>query len=196
MADDVDESMSQSVKDSKIDDEGKVPQVPREDGDIVEGEVIEEGDIGTKGQSSKVDIGTEEPELDPEKDKANLIMQLEGLIKTNLSQADKLREELSEQKAMLKDSYDNDPTYIEHATLAKEANKVKTKTKAEIVKRPEIALIAEKVKTMSSELKELNSALSDYLREFNQQSGISQIEDADGELMEIVYVAKLVRKKA
>lgn len=166
------------------------------DDDVIDGEVKDEGDNGTEVQSGIVDKETEEPGLDPEKDKANLIMQLEGLIKTNLSQADKLREELSEQKAMLKDSFENDPTYIEHATLAKEANKVKAKTKAEIVKRPEIATIAEKVRTMSSELKELNSALSDYLREFNQQSGISQIEGADGELMEIVYVAKLVRKKA
>lgn len=184
MADDVDESMSQSVKDSKIDDEGKVsqvkqvPQVPRGDRDIIEGEVVDDSVA----------------DLNPDADKANLILQLEGLIKTNLSQADKLREELSEQKAMLSDSFENDPTYIEHATLAKEANKVKAKTKAEITKRPEIATIAEKVKTMSSELKELNSALSDYLREFNQQSGISQIEGADGELMEIVYVAKLVKK--
>lgn len=161
-------------------DESRDKPKESEDADIVEGEVVEDA------------TGN----LNPDQDKTNLVVQLEGLIKTHLSKTDKLREELAEQKAMLADAFENDPTYIEHAAAAKEANKIKSKTKTEIVKRPELAQIADKVKSMSSELKELNAALSDYLREYNQQSGISQIEGEDGELMEIVYVAKLVRKKS
>ncbi len=132
--------------------------------------------------------------LNEKKDEANLIIQLEGLIKNHISQIDKLRIELSEQKAMLSDTFEGDPTYKEHAEAAKAAQKVKSATKAEILKRPAVATIAEKVKSLSSQMKELQSALSDYLGEFNRLSGITEIEGEDGELREIVYVAKLVKK--
>ena len=132
--------------------------------------------------------------LDDKKDEANLVIKLEGLIKNHISQIDKLRIELSDQRAMLADSFEGDPTYKEHAEAAKAANKVKAATKAEILKRPSVAVIAEKVKSMSSQMKELQAALSDYLGEFNRLSGITEIEGEDGELREIVYVAKLVKK--
>lgn len=145
-----------------------------------------------------VDAQIVDGEIDSEadQDKANLILQLEGLIKNHVSQLARLRTELSEAKAMLSDSFENDTTYREHADAAKEANKIKSRTKAEILKRPEVATVAEKVHDLLSQVKELDGALSDYLREFNQQSGITEIEVEDGELMQIVYVAKLVRKKA
>lgn len=132
--------------------------------------------------------------LNEKKDEANLVIQLEGLIKNHISQIDKLRIELSEQKAMLSDTFEGDTTYKEHAEAAKAAAKVKSATKAEILKRPSVATIAEKVKSLSSQMKELQGALSDYLGEFNRLSGITEIEGEDGELREIVYVAKLVKK--
>lgn len=132
--------------------------------------------------------------LNDKKDEANLVLQLEGLIKNHISQIDKLRIELSNQKTMLADTFEGDLTYKEHAEAAKVANKVKSATKAEILKRPSVAVIAQKVRSMSSEMKELQAALSDYLGEFNRLSGMTEIEGEDGELREIVYVAKLVKK--
>ncbi len=132
--------------------------------------------------------------LNEKKDEANLVIRLEGLIKNHISQIDKLRIELSEQKAMLADTFEGDTTYKEHAEAAKAAAKVKSATKAEILKRPAVATLAEKVKSLSSQMKELQTALSDYLGEFNRLSGITEIEGEDGELREIVYVAKLVKK--
>ncbi len=132
--------------------------------------------------------------LNDKKGEADLVLQLEGLIKNHISQIDKLRIELSDQKGMLADTFENDTTYKVHAEASKVANKVKSATKAEILKRPSVAVIAEKVKSMSSQMKELQAALSDYLGEFNRLSGMTEIEGEDGELREIVYVAKLVRK--
>src|SRR3989344_5187489 len=130
--------------------------------------------------------------LNDKKGEADLVLQLEGLIKNHISQIDKLRIELSDQKGMLADTFENAPTYKEHAEAAKVANKVKSATKAEISKRPSVAVVAEKVKSLSSQMKELQAALSDYLGEFNRLSGMTEIEGEDGALREIIYVAKLV----
>ena len=163
-------------------DSTNVSEAVDDSADIVDAELVEGGILDTAS------------DLNSDQDKANLVVQLEGLIKTHISKIDKLREDLSEQKVMLADSFENDTTYREHAEAAKEANKIKSKTKSEILKRPEVAIVAEKVKSMASELKEYDAALSDYLSEFNKVSGISEIEGEDGELMQIVYVAKLKRK--
>ena len=47
---------------------------------------------------------------------------------------------------------------------------------------------------MKSEQSELKTGLSDYLREYQRLSGSNEIEGEDGEVREIVYVAKLVKK--
>jgi hypothetical protein len=107
---------------------------------------------------------------------------------------DKLQTEAKKQKEMLDDIFANDPTYQSHAEAAKQATKVKQATKAEILKRPQAKELNDRIKTMKSELKEQQGALSDYLQEYQRMSGVNEIEGEDGEVREIVYVAKLVRK--
>ncbi len=148
-----------------------------DDKNLVEGEIVEDSTGGV---------------VDP--DQAGLILNLESTIKGHLTQIEKVREDLSQHRDMLKAAFENDLVFNEHAEAAKAANKVKAKTKAEILKKPDVAELAARVKTEASEFRELQSALSDYLREFNRLSGISEIEGPDGELQEIVYVAKLVKK--
>ncbi len=150
--------------------------------EVVEGEVVEEGD-------ADLDLSAQE-----KRDQAKLILNLENLIKNNNAQIAKLATELADARGMLKDAFEGDITYKEHADAAKEANRVKTATKAQILKQPQVAGLAAKVKSLTSEVKELKEGLSDYLKEFNRLSGINEIEGEDGELLEIVYVAKLVRK--
>ncbi len=159
-----------------VDDETKVStQVEPE---VVEGEVVEQ--VESVGDGGTTD--------------ADMVMKLEGMIKNNNSQIAKISADLTEAREMLKDAFENDTTYREHADAAKEANKVKAATKAQILKQPQVAQIATNVKVLTSELKELKEALSDYLGEYNRLSGITEIEGDDGELLQIVYVAKLVKK--
>jgi hypothetical protein len=40
----------------------------------------------------------------------------------------------------------------------------------------------------------MDTALSDYLREYERLSGTNQIETDDGHIHEIVYIAKLLKK--
>lgn len=126
----------------------------------------------------------------------DVLMSLESLIKTNIIGIDKLQIELKKHREMLEDTLENDPVYKEHARLVKEATKVKSGTKSQILKQPAVAGIHEKVKNFAADLKDKKLALSDYLREYQRLSNLSEIQLDDGDVREIVNVPKLVRKKS
>lgn len=123
-----------------------------------------------------------------------MIQRLDEMIKNHISSIAKTKEELGKHREMLKDSFEGDTVYREHAEEAKKANKIKNATKQQILRRPEVAQIADKVKTLGQELRELNSALSDYLAEYQRVSGLNEVEGEDGEIRQIVFVAKLSSK--
>lgn len=123
-----------------------------------------------------------------------IIINMESMIKSHISSIDKLQDEIKKHKGILDDIFANDPTYQQHDKAVKEATKVKQATKAEILKRPQAKELSEKVRNLKSELKELRDALSDYLQEYQRMSGVNEIEGDDGEVREIVYQAKLVKK--
>lgn len=131
-----------------------------------------------------------------EENDAILLQRIEEMIKTHISQIDNLKEEIDKHKDMLDDIFVNEETYQEHDKLAKEAARVRTATKQQILKRPNVADLSNKIKTLKSEKMELNEGLSDYLREYQRLSGSNEIEGEDGEVREIVYVAKLVKKSS
>ena len=105
-------------------------------------------------------------------------------------------EELKKLKEMLSDMFSNDSTYQEHDKAVKEATKIRTKTKLELLKQPAAGQLNNKIKELSSDLKDLQNALSDYLREYQRLSGSNEIEGDDGEVREIVYVARLVKRSS
>lgn len=127
---------------------------------------------------------------------AVLLTKIEEMIKTHLAQIDSLQEEITKHRDMANDIFENDETYKEHDKLAKEAARIKSNTKKEITKRPDVADLDNKLKSLKSEQKELKEGLSDYLREYQRLSGSSEIEGEDGEVREIVFVAKLVKRSS
>ncbi|MCL4415803.1 MAG: hypothetical protein M1365_03735 [Actinobacteria bacterium] len=127
---------------------------------------------------------------------AALLLKIEEMIKTHLSQIDSLGEEITKRKDMLDDIFANNETYQEHDKQAKEAARIKSNTKKEILKRADAAELSEKLKDLKLEQKELRDGLSDYLREYQRLSGSNEIEGDDGEIREIVYTAKLVKRSA
>lgn len=127
---------------------------------------------------------------------AMVVINLESMIKSHISSLDRLREEMDKHSSMLKDIFENDPTYKEHSERAKEAAKIKSATKAQILKQPQAADLNEKVRSFKSQIKETEDALSDYLGEYQRMTGVNEIEGEDGEVREIVYVPKLVKKSS
>lgn len=127
---------------------------------------------------------------------AVLLVKIEEMIKTHLAQIDSLVEEITKHKDMLDDIFVNNETFKEHDKLAKEAARIKSNTKKEIMKRADAADLAAKLTSLKSEQKELKNGLSDYLREYQRLSGSNEIEGEDGEIREIVYTAKLVKRSS
>lgn len=115
-----------------------------------------------------------------------------GLIQNYLTQIDTNREELKKSRQMLADGFENDPVYREHAEKAKEANKVKNATRAQIMKQPALMELKTKIKEMTEEVKAANEALSDYLQQYQKLTGLNSFETPDGKVKQIVYLARLV----
>ncbi len=115
-----------------------------------------------------------------------------NLIQNYLSQIATNREELKKARQMLADGFENDPVYREHAEKAKEANKIKSGTRAQIMKQPALMALKAKIKEMSEEVKTANEALSDYLQQYQKLTGLNSFETPDGKVKQIVYMAKLV----
>lgn len=129
-----------------------------------------------------------------ENNQAQVLVNLEGMIKTHITTLDKSRAELSKLKEMLDGILENDETYRTHTEKAKEAAKLKSLTKSQLLKQPEARDLAQKIKELQNSVKDLDLALSDYLREYFRMSGSTEIELENGEVREIVYTAKLVKR--
>ncbi len=135
-------------------------------------------------------------DVTPVEGDATVLTSLDELIKNHVKSIDKLRVEVKKQQDMINDGFQNDPVYRENEAKAKEATKVKNTTKQQIMKQPAMMTLSNKVKSMKAELKDKQFALSDYLLEYQRLSGANQIETDDGQVLEIVNVAKVIRKSS
>lgn len=122
-------------------------------------------------------------------------MTLEGLIKEHVSSIQKLKEELKQNREMYDDSFINNPTFKEHSDRVKEATKAKSSVKQQIAKQPSVALLGQKVKDIRFDISEKNKTLSDLLIDYKQQTGATQLELFDGQIVDIVESAKIVRAR-
>lgn len=121
-------------------------------------------------------------------------LSVESLIKTLISRTARIKEDLKPAREMLTDLLNNNEAYQLAAGEAKEASKKKSSAKKEILSTPGGKMAQEKVNQLKSELDEAQEALSSYLADYQRLTGSNEIEGEDGELRQIVYVAKLVRK--
>ncbi len=126
--------------------------------------------------------------------KVDAIIRIESIIKKNLFNIMQLQEDVKMQNDMLNDIFENDKTFKDHADKAKMAIRQRNSTKMEIMRQSQAATVVNKIKDLKDELKDLKKSLSDYVLEFNRVSGLNQITDSDGKILEIVYSTKLVRK--
>ncbi len=121
-------------------------------------------------------------------------LNLESLIKSYIAKMDILEKELKEKNRMLKDAFESDAIYKEHADKAKEANRIKSATREQILKQPSLAKLGERIKDLRFDVNEQQAVLADYLTQYQQQTGANQIEVGDGEVMDIITVVKLSKR--
>lgn len=128
-------------------------------------------------------------------EKLKSIMRLENLINSHFTDLKKLQVSLKEQNGMLKDAFGNDSEYLAVQEKLREIQKIKKTVKDKIIHEPAINILNEKVADLRTEIKDTQTALSDYLQQYFQESGMRQITGTDGEIMEIVTMVKLVKKR-
>jgi hypothetical protein len=125
---------------------------------------------------------------------AAVLLEIETLIKTHITGLQTRRVELKKLREMLEDIFHNNPEYREQEEAVKAATKVKKEIKARLAHQPNALESSEKVKELAQEIKDMDGALSDYLREYGRLSGANEIEDDAGEVHEIIYIAKLIKR--
>jgi hypothetical protein len=125
---------------------------------------------------------------------AETLLSIEAAVKDRITRIEKLKEDMEAPKEMIQSYLENDSVYREHTEAAKAAAKQKSATKKQLLSQTTGRALVEKLDTLKAEMAELQEGLSYYLREYQQATGSNEIEGADGELRQIVYVAKLVRK--
>lgn len=161
----------------------------RNDETVVEGQIEEKSSLAPDVEVSTV--MSEEPQS-----AAQLVVSLTNLINANLKEIKGIEEEMAKHKEMVDTVLDNDATYKQHAEAAKEASRIKTNTKKEIFKRPDVKHVVEKLNELKENLADTREELSNYIQEYATTSGQNYFEADDGTIQEIVYIAKLRRKAA
>ncbi len=126
-----------------------------------------------------------------DENKATSQLEMESLINRYLADIDVIKGKIKEQNDMLNDSFNNDKEYAEQQLKVKEETRKKNAIKQRIMKEPAVSLIAEKIKGMRTEMKDAQDALSDYVREYQRNSNLSQIVLPNGDVMQIVHVTRL-----
>ena len=122
------------------------------------------------------------------------LLNLTNMINTSLGTIEKVKEEKAKLSEMLKSLLDNDPSYLEASEQAKVAGKAKGQARKQVMRMPQASDLDSKVKELSKHLKDITTQMSMYLADYARLSGLSTFEDPNGDVREIVYVAKLVKK--
>lgn len=134
--------------------------------------------------------------MDSQDNSAAQFINLDNQIKTLIDQIENLRTELKNQKEMVDDSFENDAVYNEHNQKVKDALKVRSATKLQITKQGDISEKMEKIAEDRDEIKRMEATLSELVVQFQKETGATQIEANNGEVLLIVNKVKLVKAKS
>lgn len=122
------------------------------------------------------------------------LQNLQSQINIYISRIENLKQEIQPVKEMIDSYLANDPLYAELSVKAKEAAKEKGKRKKELMNAPNGKSLNQKIEKIKEEQDEANKMLSQLLSEYQKATGSTVFEGSDGEIRQIVMIAKLVRK--
>lgn len=122
--------------------------------------------------------------------------QVDFLVKQMISQIEQMRNELKEHRQMLKDAF---ATNVQHKDLSdqiKDLTRKKKEMSQAIGNQESVRNTREEIKTLSEDLKTVEKKLSQYLQQYVETFNSRTIEDANGNLKEIVTLYKLVSRSS
>lgn len=131
----------------------------------------------------------------PDENQAQNIISTESLINTANARLNDLTYEAKEYKAMLDEILESDTEFQEIDKKAKKQAKLRAQARQKALNTPGAKTNIDKLKETKIQLREVKTALSDYLAQYVKISGSNQIEGPDGVVRHIIYTAKLVKTK-
>lgn len=131
----------------------------------------------------------------PDENQSLNIINTESLINTANSRLNDLTYEAKEYKSMLDEILDSDTEFQEIDKEAKKQAKLRAQARQKALNTPGAKTNIDKLKETKIQLREVKTALSDYLSQYVKISGSNQIEGPDGVVRKIIYTAKLVKTK-
>lgn len=123
------------------------------------------------------------------------IINTESLINTASSRLNDLTYEAKEYKSMLDEILESDTEFQEIDKESKKQAKLRAVARQKALNTPSAKTNIDKLKETQTQLREVKTALSDYLAQYVKISGSNQIEGPDGVVRRIIYTAKLVKTK-
>ncbi len=115
-------------------------------------------------------------------------------VRRRLSILEKSKIEQKKLKEMYNDFFANDALFEKADGIVKEATKKRKEIQAQLGKQPQAADMNAKIKDITEQIKENEEALSQELMEYYKTSGVTEIEDAEGNVQEFTIVVKLKSK--
>lgn len=117
------------------------------------------------------------------------------IVRRRILLIEQAQKELKKLKEMYNDIFANDASYNEADKVVKEAMKKRKDVQAQLAKQPAAQQTLGKIKDLKDQLKDNQESLSQELMEYYKTSGVTEIEDAQGNVQEFQIVVKLKPKK-
>jgi len=144
-------------------------------------------------QNQNPEVTEETPAI--EATASDTMLETDAIIKRYLRQMKELNAKIKEKSSMFKDSFLNDAEYHAVDEEIKQVQK-KLKTAKERVTNLQTSRQAQvEIKELKEELKSAREILSTYLQKYVTETGLTTIEDDDGEVLKIVTAYKLEKEK-
>lgn len=122
------------------------------------------------------------------------VVRNEGNINSIFAEINELKEQLKLENEMLNSYLNGSPEYVAAAKSATAASKEKSGIKNKLIQAPAGAEVANKVTQLKERLKMLGDTLSEALQVYQKATGQNSFEAEDGEVRQIVFIAKLVKR--
>lgn len=156
-------------------------------------EVLESADEQTTASDTTED--TYESPQEANKEVLEL-MELEASIKNLHAGIDMKRSEIKKINDMIKDTLENDKTYMEHDEKVQAAKRVLKQTKDQLMQISSVKSSIEDLKEMREDMKDAQSLLSKSLLRYAQLVDDAVITMSNGDAYLVKKLAKLVKQSS
>lgn len=154
---------------------------------VDEAEVIEEA-------ASADDMPTEKEQLTDEMNLGEQLIQVEKAIKLYVQSLKMKQGEIKQFSDSIRDALEGDAVYQEQTKKVNEVQQLQKKRREEIMNTTAVIQAKGEIKSLRADMAEMKDMLSKRLLEYNQLSGLNEIE-IEGDLQSILKSAKLSKRK-